>query len=171
MALHVIVAVAAALGVRYKAGMPARAPVISFVAAEPQSLELKPAPINPEWILSGTPQARAGLHSNAPDNCASTCVWDCTAGAFRWYFGWDETVVILEGEVSVTTECGMNRVLQAGDIAYFKGGTWATWNVGSYVRKIAFVRRPFPTPLAYLYRLGGFLSRHLKFRQLGGPLA
>ncbi|MDI6836475.1 MAG: cupin domain-containing protein [Rhizobiaceae bacterium] len=127
-----------------------RAPV---VAANSGMLVLKPAPINPDWIIRGTPMARVGDHSTSTDEASSTAVWDCTAGEFRWYFGWDETVVIQEGEVHVTAEDGSERVLRAGDIAYFRGGTWATWRVDNYVRKIAFLRKPFPEPLAMLYRI------------------
>lgn len=132
-----------------------------LVAAHAYGVELKPAPINPDWILEGDPQARVANHSQSADEASSTAVWDCTAGTFRWYFGWDETVVIQEGEVHVTAEDGTERLLRIGDIAYFKGGTWATWRIETYVRKIAFLRKPFPGPLASLYRLrnalrGGF---------------
>lgn len=123
------------------------------VSANSGHLALKPAPINPEWIIRGTPLARVGDHSTSTDEASSTAVWDCTAGEFRWYFGWDETVVIQEGEVHVTAEDGSERILRIGDIAYFRGGTWATWRVDNYVRKIAFLRKPFPEPLATLYRL------------------
>ncbi len=124
-----------------------------LVAANSGMLVLKPAPINPDWIIRGTPMARVGDHSTSTDEASSTAVWDCTAGEFRWYFGWDETVVIQEGEVHVTAEDGSERVLKAGDIAYFRGGTWATWRIDNYVRKIAFLRKPFPEPLATLYRI------------------
>lgn len=147
-----IVATAAmAVGYRARVEQASSSPV--FVSACPDTIEMKPSPIEPSWILSGDPQARAGAHSKAEDECAATGVWDCTAGSFRWYFGWDETVVILEGEVHVTAEDGTERVLRKGDIGYFKGGTWATWHVETYVRKIAFLRKPFPSPVAMLYRL------------------
>ena len=57
----------------------------------------------------------------------------------------------------VTAEDGSVRVLRAGDIGYFGGRTWATWRVDEYVKKIAFVRKPFPGPLAAAYRLSNFL--------------
>ena len=137
------------------------------VAAHSGHLALKPAPIKPEWILRGTPLARVGDHSSSADEASSTAVWDCTAGEFRWFFGWDETVVIQEGEVHVTAEDGSERLLKVGDIAYFRGGTWATWRVDDYVRKIAFVRRPFPEPLAMLYRIRNALRSPTAKRILG----
>jgi len=129
------------------------------IAAKGDHLALKAAPINPEWIIRGTPLARIGEHSQSTDEAGLTAVWDCTAGEFRWFFGWDETVVIQEGEVHVTAEDGSQRLLKAGDIAYFRQGTWSTWRVDNYVRKVAFLRKPFPEPLAILYRIRNALRR------------
>lgn len=128
-----------------------------LVAAEAFGMELKDAPIEPSWILDGTPKARLAEHSRSADEAALTAVWDCTDGQFRWHFHWDETVIILEGEVHVTAEDGSERLLKTGDIAYFKGGTWATWSIETYVKKIAFVRKPFPAPVALAYRLRNLL--------------
>lgn len=131
----------------------------AVVAAHADHLAMKAAPINSDWIIRGTPLARIGEHSTSTDQASSTAVWDCTAGEFRWYFNWDETVVIQEGEVHVTDADGEVRLLRAGDIAYFRGGTWATWRIDNYVRKIAFLRKPFPGPLATLYRLRNALRQ------------
>ena len=124
-----------------------------LIAASLDELEMTPKPIEPSWILAGAPQARLALHSRAYDDQATTAVWDCTAGTFRWYFGWDETVMILEGEVHVTGEDGSERTLKAGDIAYFPGKSWATWHIDSYVRKIAFCRKEFPAPVNMALKL------------------
>lgn len=155
MSWHLFTAALAAVAFRYKPETVklAPAPTPVFVAASPDMIEMKPSPIEPSWVIAGDPQARAGAHSKADDQFAATGVWDCTAGTFRWYFGWDETVVILEGQVLVTAADGTQRLLTAGDIAYFKGGTWATWHIDSYLRKIAFLRKPFPAPISKLYRL------------------
>jgi uncharacterized cupin superfamily protein len=108
------------------------------------ALELVDAPIEPSWILAGNPVARSAVHSRSDDDSATTSVWECTAGSFRWHFGWEETVLILEGSVRVTGEDGSVQVLKAGDIGYFAGGTWATWEIDDYVRKLAFCRRMIP---------------------------
>lgn len=125
----------------------------ALVASTADHMVLEPAPINPEWIIRGTPLARMSKHSASKDEAGLTALWDCTAGEFRWYFGWDETVVIQEGEVHVTSEDGTQRLLRAGDIAYFRGKTWATWRVDNYVRKVAFLRRPMPAMIAALFRV------------------
>ncbi|MCD2175337.1 cupin domain-containing protein [Rhizobium sp. C4] len=138
------------------------ADVPPLVAASSGAMEMKAAPIDPAWIVAGAPQARIAEHSQSSDRAAMTALWDCTAGTFRWYFAWDETVMILEGEVRVTDANGAVRVLKAGDIAYFTGNTWATWQIDNYVRKIAFLRRPFPLPVALAYRLKGKLAGLIK---------
>lgn len=130
-----------------------------MVAASEADLELQPAPINPDWVVTGQPFARLAEHSKGSDDAAATAIWDCTAGEFRWFFGWDETVMILEGGVTVTDENGTVKELRTGDIAYFKGGTWATWRIDRYVRKIAFVRRPMPAALVYASRLKAIAKR------------
>lgn len=159
MSWHLLTAMASALAVRYRL-TEAKAPrAPAFVSASAQALEMRPAPIDPSWVIKGHPQARIAYHSGAEDESGLTAVWDCSAGAFRWFFAWDETVMILEGNVLVTTDNGTQRLLKAGDIAYFKGGTWATWHIETYVRKVAFLRRPAPAPLAMLYRMRSRLAR------------
>ncbi|MDX3926660.1 MAG: cupin domain-containing protein [Shinella sp.] len=128
-----------------------------LIAASMGDLDMEPSPIEPSWVIAGDPQARIALHSRAHDDAATTAVWDCSAGTFRWYFGWDETVIILEGEVHVTAEDGSERILRAGDIGYFAGKTWATWHIDNYVRKIAFCRKSFPAPVTFAYRLRDLL--------------
>ena len=129
-----------------------------FIAGPPEAVALEDSPINPNWIVSGAPHARVGLHSPSIDGRASTHIWDCTAGSFWWTFGDEETVVILEGEVRVTTEQGESRTLRQGDIAYFAGGTRALWEVEGYVRKIAFCRQVI-TPARMLRSMLGHLKR------------
>jgi uncharacterized cupin superfamily protein len=156
MALKMMLAGAAAMMLRQ---LPVVAPVeqAPLVSGAPDELPMEPAPIEPSWIIAGEPVARVALHSRSSDEAASTALWDCTAGEFRWFFDWDETVVILEGEVHVTAQDGSQRTLRQGDIAYFAGKTWATWRIDSYVRKIAFCRKRFPAPVALAYQLRNML--------------
>jgi uncharacterized cupin superfamily protein len=167
MSWHVIAATAAAFAIRYQSAPRGSAASRSFVGTSLDILEMASSPIKPEWIVSGNPQARVAVHSKAEDHCAVTGIWDCTAGTFRWYFGWDETVFILEGEVHVTNEEGLQRTLRAGEVGYFKAGTWATWSVERYVKKVAFMRRPVPGPLAVAHRIGDFLRSKIKATMSG----
>lgn len=121
--------------------MPNRSQV---VYSPNDSVTLLAAPINPNWVLVGSPQARSALLSRSPDAEAVTMAWDCSAGVFRWRFECDETVHIVEGSVTVNWN-GERFTLGVGDCAYFPAGSVATWTVHSYVRKIAFIRTPPPT--------------------------
>lgn len=127
-----------------------------FIAARPEDVMLEEAPINPDWIVAGAPVARSGLHSPSMDGKASTNIWECTAGSFWWTFYNEETVVILEGSVRVTSQHGAVRLLEAGDIAYFAKDTRALWEIEDYVRKIAFVRHPYSRQVT---ALRGMLAR------------
>lgn len=130
---------------------------------------LEPAPIEPTWILAGRPAARAGTWSVSSDTTTSAFVWDCTAGRFRWYFGGDELVAILEGEVTVTDEAGALRTLRPGDGAMFRAGTWSTWEVPSYVKKIAICRDTLPRPVVLSLRAAQKVSRLAgRLRRLAG---
>lgn len=168
MVLKLALAGAIALAYRSRTSAPGGG-VPPFIGASAEALarELQPAPIEPAWILDGTPQARVVSHSTTADKCSATAIWDCTAGTFRWFFGDDETVVILDGEVSITAEDGTQRLLRAGDIGYFKAGTWATWRIDRYVRKIAFMRQPIWMPIALVYRVRNRVRRALKGGGLG----
>jgi uncharacterized cupin superfamily protein len=128
-----------------------RVPVNALVARSGQ-VDYKPAPINPEWIVSGDPQARSGNLVSSPDGYGSTNFWDCTAGKFNWHYGWEETILILGGEVKVTDADGATSVLRAGDVAHFPAGSSYLWEVERYVRKIAFHKKPAPTFRSFLGR-------------------
>lgn len=125
-----------------------------FTAMQLTDVKLEDAPIPEAWILTGTPRARSGALAHSVDGWASSVVWECTAGSFLWQFGWEETVVILEGSVRVITETGEIKVLSQGDVAYFAQGTAAEWQIDSHLKKIAFIRNRVPAyvlkPLAGL---------------------
>jgi uncharacterized cupin superfamily protein len=118
-----------------------------------EQVHLEPHPIDPAWVLAGTPHARWGNHSESVDGWAGTACWDCTAGRFRWHFAWEETVLILQGEVRVTDEFGATSVLGVGDVARFPVGSWFTWEVERYVRKLAFCRLPAAAPAGVVARV------------------
>jgi uncharacterized cupin superfamily protein len=106
-----------------------------------------PSPIRAGWILAGKPVARVALLSSSADGTASTYYWDCTAGKFNWYYGFDETLHILEGSVMLKAPSGSSRLVVAGDTIFFPAGAQAEWTVDSYIRKLAFCRTPLPSYL------------------------
>jgi len=105
-------------------------------------------PINPADILGGDPRARSHTWAVSTDQMTSHWLWDCTAGSFRWWFAYDETVCIVEGSVDVHVEGEEPITLHRGDAAYFPAGRWSIWSVDDYVRKHAVLRVPMPKSMA-----------------------
>ena len=112
-------------------------------AATLDKAALKSSPIPPEWILEGEPEARCEYLSQGTLGGANSAHWSCTAGRFRWNYGWDETVLFLEGEAIITDDEGnVFRARARRQRLLSPPGTSAVWEVPSYIRKIAFNRRP-----------------------------
>jgi len=124
-----------------------------FVIDQVDKAQLEPAPIRPEWILEGTPVAMCKQLSGHKFGWGDACHWSCTAGKFRWHYGWDETVMFLEGEVTITDD--NNNVYQGkpGTSLFFPAGTSAVWEIPVYIRKLAFNQKPVPWYLHYQSRV------------------
>ena len=116
-------------------------------------MDLTSAPINPAWILEGTPEARNSVIAPSTDRFGWTMLWDCTAGKFNWHYSLDETVHIIDGGVTVTDGDGRVMVLKPGDIAFFPKGSVAHWHVETYVRKVAYCQKPVPSLFALPVRV------------------
>ena len=97
------------------------------------------APINPAWIRSGSPTARARSLFATVDGDFSATIWECTEGEFDWQYRSDEIIHILEGETFVD-----GRRLTVGDVAMFARGTSAHWRITIPVRKLALHRSVTP---------------------------
>ncbi len=109
--------------------------------------DLPPMPIEPTWIIEGNPVASGVVLTQSPDKLLSSGLWSCTAGRFRWTFGWDEFVHILEGEVTIRDETGQTRTLTAGQTAFFPLGLNTEWSIPQFVRKVFTVRTKEPLSL------------------------
>src|SRR5258708_2440343 len=127
--------------------------VESSITLGTSSARFTPNPIHAAWILDGKPVARVELLSSSADGTASTYFWDCTAGRFNWFYDFDETFHILEGEVTLKYPSGVSRRVRTGDTVFFPAGSTAEWTVDNYVRKLAFCRTPVPRVLT--------LARHV----------
>lgn len=121
--------------------------------------EMRPAPIDPSWVVEGNPQARVASVSQSADGRSWTDIWDCTAGRFVWHYSIDETVHILEGGAHIVDANGTHWDVGPGDVVTFRIGTSASWHVPEYVRKVAFCSEAAPNPLTAL--VGG-LRGHRK---------
>ena len=119
-------------------------------------------PIQPDWILEGTPVARIEHLSTSADGTASTYFWECTAGRFNWYYSFDETLHILEGSVTLKDPQGNSRRVVAGDVVFFPAGSRAEWTVDGYIRKLAFCRTALPGSLVLARNVARRIKRLLR---------
>jgi len=138
--------------------------VESLITVGTSSAKFVPNPIQTAWILEGNPVARAELLSSSADGTASTYFWDCTAGRFNWFYSFDETFHILEGDVTLKDASGVSRRVSTGDTVFFPAGSSAEWTVDKYVRKLAFCRTPVPRVVT----LARHMVRRLKRAVRGG---
>ena len=106
-------------------------------AADVKARDLHSAPIPKPWILSGTPEARNKHLAKSHDRTSNVIVWDCTPGHFNWHYSEDETVVVISGEVFITSEKGEEGRLGQGDMGFFPAGSSCTWRVTDRIKKIA----------------------------------
>jgi uncharacterized cupin superfamily protein len=102
------------------------------------------SPIPANWIIEGSPHARAKGLAISADGASSMVAWSCTAGRFNWHYGFDETAHIISGEVFITDEKGKEYRLGPGDMAFFPAGTHSIWHVPNGVRKLAMCRHTMP---------------------------
>ena len=136
----------------------------SIIIEAAASADLEPAPISPEWILAGRPEARSKMLVKSRDRTSSITVWECTAGRFNWHYSEEETVVVISGEVFITTEEGEERRLGQGDIGFFPGGSSCTWRVNDSVKKVAILRKDLPPLLGIGVRAWHKLLRTVGLR-------
>ncbi len=131
---------------------------IDMITGMVTATAFRAAPLRPEQILDGTPEARTHDIGRSPDRNLSVNLWDCTAGRFRWVFDTDEIIHVLEGTVTITPEGGTARTLVVGDVAYFPSGLVTVWEIPTYLKKLA-VHRDVDLPLSR--RIVGKLRRLL----------
>jgi len=125
-------------------------PVIFAVPAE---IDLPSAPINPDWIIEGTPQTHAKDLARSADGTCTIVVWSCTPGRFNWHYAVDETLHVISGEAFVTDEKGEVHRLGPGDMAFFPAGSHSRWHVTQEIRKLAVCRHSMPGLLGLALRI------------------
>ena len=116
-------------------------------------VEFKPAPIPADWVVAGHPVARNSVQFLSADKLQFTLYWHCTAGSFRWHYDEDETIMVLEGGMTLVFDCGAIRHCAPGDLVFFPAGTTCVWIIEHEVKKIAFFREPAPSLFAVPIRL------------------
>ena len=116
--------------------------------------QMNPLPIEPAWILEGSPSARLASLARCPDGTTWLDLWDCTAGKFHWHYHLDEIAHIVDGEATITDADGIVSRIAAGDVVTFRHASRALWHVPHYIRKVAVMHRPLSAPLGIVMRFG-----------------
>ena len=106
-------------------------PISSNPAAAVSDAELLPWPIPGNHILQGNPEAKGGI-------CA------VTPGSFNTTYIWDETLYVVEGGGTITSQNGDAVSLGPGDLAFIPHGTRSRWDVTETVRKVFQLRAERP---------------------------
>ena len=125
------------------------------------AVTLTPRPIEPSWIIEGTPDAQWFVLSKSADGLASTMIWECSEGKFNWYYDFDETVLILEGSIVLESDDMPPTRYGAGDVVFFRDGAHARWHVEGRVKKLAFCRKTQPVLLGFALRAFSKIRRTL----------
>jgi hypothetical protein len=128
-----------------------------YIIPSRTEVELKPAPIEPSWIIEGNPVAMNATLSRSADGMASTIVWQCTEGKFEWHYDIDETIHIIEGSVVIESEGMKPTRFGPGDVIFFKDGASARWHIEKPIRKLAFCRRTQPQLVGLALRVASKL--------------
>lgn len=108
--------------------------VVEVLKLSSAEMPLAAAPIPAEDVVSGTPEATVSILWVNEDKTHGSGYWCATPGEFYLHHP-DETVVILEGRVTVTPDGGDPVDLGPGDMGFFPGGTRVLWNVHQTIRK------------------------------------
>ena len=140
-------------------GAPMSEPSQHVIVANPATVELVPSPFPAEWVLDGTPQARATAIAHSRDGAMTVIAWSCTKGRFRWHYQVDEMAHILAGEVFITDQSGIERRLGAGDTVFFRAGTSNVWLITQDIRKVAVCHVAVPKLVGLGLRIWNKLCR------------
>ena len=132
---------------------------MSNVIANPATVELFPSSFPAEWVLEGSPQARATSIAASQDGAMTVIAWSCTKGRFRWHYQVDEMCHILSGEVFITDQSGIERRLGPGETVLFPAGSVSVWRVTQDVRKVAVCHVAVPKLVGVSLRVWNKLSR------------
>lgn len=139
----------------------------SMLLFDPQTIDLDPEPINPDWIVRGTPTARSKKLLTNGDWTANVVVWECTPGTFHWHYTRDETIYVLAGEAFISTGMDEQRRFAAGDLGFFPNGLVCNWQITQTFRKFVVQKETMLAPLGLSVKVFKKLLR--KSGLLGKP--
>lgn len=124
--------------VRYVSkGHPSLPPVAKGV-----STTLVDDPINKEWVVEGNPQLKSSMFFQSLDGKISAGLWEATGPAkFKWQYGVDETVLVLEGSARLTYD-GQTTEVNPGSSVFFRAGEEVLWEVPDRIKKTWVLHEP-----------------------------
>ncbi|WP_329335194.1 cupin domain-containing protein [Streptomyces sp. NBC_01352] len=106
----------------------------SFVLRIPDA-ELEPEPLDPERIVSGTPEVTGKVVWESEDGRQLRGIWQITPGVVTDIEA-DELFVVVSGSATVEVEGGPTLTVGPGDMAVLRAGERTTWTVHETLRKV-----------------------------------
>lgn len=90
-----------------------------------------------EEVIEGDPAAKvAWLRTQSGgDGVLFTGMFTAEPSTFRYVFGGDESLHVLEGDLDIAIDGGETVTLAPGDIASFPKGATSTWTLRTPLRK------------------------------------
>lgn len=97
--------------------------------------DLVPVPLDPEQIVSGTPEVTGKVVWKSPDGRRVRGIWQITPGVVTDTEA-DEMFVVVSGSATVEVEGGPTLRVGPGDMAVLREGDRTTWTVHETLRKV-----------------------------------
>ncbi|MEU7057447.1 cupin domain-containing protein [Streptomyces sp. NPDC046197] len=96
--------------------------------------ELTPEPLDPEQIVSGTPEVSGKVVWESADGRRIRGVWQITPGVVTDTEA-DEVFVVISGSATIEVEGGPTLHVGPGDMAVLREGDRTRWTVHETLRK------------------------------------
>ncbi|GED83409.1 cupin domain-containing protein [Streptomyces sp. 6-11-2] len=105
----------------------------SFVLHVPDA-DLEPEPLDPEQIVSGTPEVTGKVVWESADGRQIRGIWQITPGVVTDVEA-DELFVVISGSATIEVEGGATLHVGPGDMAVLREGDRTKWTVHETLRK------------------------------------
>jgi uncharacterized protein len=102
---------------------------------DPNSAELESWPLEPDQIVSGSPEVSGLVLHTSADERVERGIWQHTAGVSTDTES-DELFVVLSGRATIAVEGGATLEVGPGSVAVLRAGDRTTWTVHETLRKI-----------------------------------
>ncbi|MEV6759822.1 cupin domain-containing protein [Streptomyces sp. NPDC051105] len=96
--------------------------------------ELEPDPLDPDQIVSGTPEVSGKVVWESADGKQIRGIWQITPGVVTDTEA-DELFVVVSGSATIEVEGGPAFTVGPGDMAVLRAGDRTTWTVHETLRK------------------------------------